>query len=376
MPERLLNHTWTIRRVSPFSEPWDLSDLRELELLATRFLRSLVKTHGRVERDGTYVSIEWICMDELSYHLFFAVRIADQPTAQVVLCRGKSSSTTMEKETPSLDVTKVNSFAFCLVHGDRKTYEVILKFLETTVGCSVGNNSFRPRSSHLARILTDTIASMNANTSGPVEITFGMPRSVRNLDEFSISLPRTSFERFLMDLEFNRPDERQSIPVDEDVPSHFFKAIRLFILQIMRLDIQSFPINRVANNIVIFGVTGKLRLLNKDTIHVILEHIEQMILAQLGQGSTPVTKRKRVQKERGPDLDGLDEPKEKIIDVERKNTKQRVETSNIESSEEVAPKEGPSKETTPEDIVAEVMGGMLVGSNLDEDFATIELVAI
>lgn len=375
MPERLLNHTWTIRRVSPFTEPWNLSDLRELELLATRFLRSLVKTDGRVERDGTYVSIEWIVVDELSHHLFFAVRIADQPTAQVVLCRGKSSTTSIEPS--SFDVSKVNSFACCLVHGDRKTYEVILKFLETTVGCSVGKNSFRPRSTHLARILTDTIPCMNANTSGPVEITFGMPRSVRNLDEFSISLPRTSFERFLMDLEFNRPEERQWIPVDDDVPSHFFKAIRLFILQIMRLDIQSFPINRVANNIVIFGVTGKLRLLNRNSIHVILEHIEQMILAQLAHESTPVKKRKRVPNDGANGLDGLDKLKQKVVDVDgKKNATQRLETANFESYAKAAPMEGTVEETTPEDIVTEVMGGVLVRSNLDEDFARIEFVAI
>jgi hypothetical protein len=116
-------------------------------------------------------------------------------------------------------------------------------------------------------------------------------------------------------LEFNRPEERQWIPVDDDVPSHFFKAIRLFILQIMRLDIQSFPINRVANNIVIFGVTGKLRLLNRNSIHVILEHIEQMILAQLAHESTPVKKRKRVPNDGANGLDGLDKLKQKVVDV-------------------------------------------------------------
>lgn len=352
-----------------------MSDLRELESLATRFLRSLVVTHDRVEEDGTYVSIEWIVIDELNHHLFFAVRIADQPTAQVVLCRGKSSTTTAT--TLSLGVNEVNSFAFCLVHGERKTYDIILNFLETTVGCSVGKNSFRPRSTHLARILTDTIPYMNATTSGPVEITFGMPKSIRNLDEFSISLPRTSFERFLMDLEFNRPDERQWIPVDDDVPNHFFKAIRLFILQIVRLDIQSFPINRVANSIVIFGVTGKLRLLNKDSIHIVLEHIEQIILAQLAHESTPDKKRKRIQEESMKVLDRSDELKLKAVDTDRKkNTRQRIETSSIDSCEKVTPKERTEEETTPEDVMAEVMGGMRVGSNLDEDFSRIEFVAI
>jgi hypothetical protein len=38
--------------------------------------------------------------------------------------------------------------------------------------------------------------------------------------------------------------------------------------------------------------------------------------------------------------------------------------------------EGTVEETTPEDIVTEVMGGVLVRSNLDEDFARIEFVAI
>jgi Kinetochore complex Sim4 subunit Fta1 len=276
-----LNHTWILRRVSPFSKPWDLTDLREIERHATDHLRTRMETRGRVERDGTYVIIEWISTNVLSNHLFFDIRVADEQTALVALCCGESKTT--------MPYTEVNVFAFCMVHGDRKVYELILNFLETTVGCVVGNKSFRPTSTHLARLLYDTIELMDDTTSGQVDIAFGLPSKVRNLDEFSVSIPRTCFERFMADLHFFRPAERET----DDMRLHFLKAIHRFVFQVTGIDIQDLPMIRVSNNIIMAEVTGKLKMLYKGCMHDVLSRIQQMIFLQTEQESLSGRKRYR-----------------------------------------------------------------------------------
>ena len=287
MPERLLNHTWIIRRVSPFSEPWDLTDLREIERNATDLLRTYVETRGRVERDGTYVIIEWISGNALSNHLFFDVRVADQQTAQVVLCCGES-------KTKPMRYTKVDAFDFCMVHGDRKTYEVILSFLETTVGCVVGNRSFRPTTVDLAHFLYDTIELMDETSSGQVDITFGLPRNVRNLDDFSVSIPRTCFERLMVDLHYHRPAGREMIPRRDDLRLHFIKAIQRLILQVAGIDVQTLPMIRVANSIAMMEFSGKFKMLYGVGMHDVLLRVKQMIIVQNEQDPTSGRKRKQI----------------------------------------------------------------------------------
>ena len=399
MPERLLNQTWTIRTVSPFSTPWDVSDLRELELQATAYLRDFVKTHGRVERDGTYVSIDWVSIDTLSKHLYFDIRIADEPTAQVVLSCAKPEETSTATRPPTI---MVNSFSFCLVHGERKPYEIILKFLETNVGCVVGDKSFRPSSSHVAKILLDTIHAVGP-ASTQMEITFATPRQVKNLDEFSISIPPTSFQRLLMDLEYNRPEERRNmVTVEEDTPRMIFKALRGFILEAMRIDIQSFPIVRVANNILIFGGSGKVRMLNQDHMHDVLENIERMIMAQVVREKKKTgPKRKRGKKESGAQSNSEEEDDmEDELEYDRGDdyedhteqdvvegdvgTEKKAEVTVEEATVEEATAEdavadaigGMQEEVTAEDVVADAMGGMPVVPHLDGDLESKEFVAI
>lgn len=317
MPERLLNNTWIIRRVSPFNVPWDLTDLREIEHNATGFLRTYVDTCGRVERDGTYVAVEWISVNTHSNHLFFDVRVADQQTAQVILCCGDSKN---------MPITEVDSFPFCLVHGDRKTYELILSFLENTVGCVVGKRSFRPTSVQLAHILYDTIQLMDDTTSGQLDIAFGLPRHVRNLDEFSVSIPRVCFERIMVDLLFFRPKERDSIPWREDFRLHFFKAIQLFILQVTGIDIQPLPMIRVSNSFVMLEVSGKLKMLQRGGIHDVLLRVKEMVSLQAAEEHTSGLKRKRsgrrVHNEESEDLRNISGEKAKIDNDDKSKDKE------------------------------------------------------
>jgi Kinetochore complex Sim4 subunit Fta1 len=292
MPERFLHRTWIIRTVSPFTVAWDVHDLRAIESSGTQFLRRLIETPERISRDGTYVTMEWITLHEASSHLLLDVRIADESSASIVLCLAKSSSPKNYMGQPST----IDSFPFCMVHGERKIYEIILRYVEKATGCVVGNKSFRPGSIHLARTLIDIMAFMDDTTSGQVDITFGMPRNVKCLDEFSLSIPRTSFERFLIGLDFNRPRERREVvPLQDDLTIHFFKAIRLFVLEIMRMDIDLFPIIRVANSILSIGGTGKLKILDRSNIHNALTYIEKIMMTQISTESVRAgTKRKRI----------------------------------------------------------------------------------
>jgi hypothetical protein len=292
MSERLLHRTWTIRTLSPFTVTWNVQNLRDIESSGTEFLRSLmiIETSEPIARDGTYVSMEWITLSESSRHLLLDVRIADELSASLVLCQAKMDTSSKE---PS---SNVDSFAFCMVQGERKIYEIMLRFLESVTGCVVGNKSFRPSPIHLARTLIEVMSFMDDTTSGQVDITFGMPRNVKSLDEFSLSIPRISFERFLIGLDFNRPKERRDIvPLQEDLTIHFFKAIRLFVLEIMHMDIDSFPIIRIANSILSIGGTGKLKILDKNNLHNILNYIEKITVAQISIESIKAgTKRKRL----------------------------------------------------------------------------------
>jgi hypothetical protein len=233
------------------------------------------------------VAIEWISVNAHSNHLLFDVRVADQQTAQVVLCCADSKNKSI------MPITEVDSFAFCMVHGDRKSYELILSFLEITVGCVVGKKSFRPTSVQLAHTLYDTIQMMDDTTSGQLDIAFGLPRHVRNLDEFSVSIPRVCFERVMVDLLFFRPEGREMIPWREDFRLHFFKAIQLFILQVTGIDIQPLPMIRVSNSFVMLEVSGKLKMLQRGGIHDVLLRVKEMVTLQAEQEYISGRKRKR-----------------------------------------------------------------------------------
>jgi hypothetical protein len=284
MPHRLVHKTWTIRTISPFKEAWNLEDLRSEELLTTPFVRNFVGTHGKVERDGTYVTIEWIRMNDGSgnEHLHIAVHVTDSPAAQLVLCYATRKP---DEDNDEL----VSSFAYALVHGDRKCYEILLSYLEKEVGCVVSSESFRPSSADITRILMDTVhVPDEGECEGQLELTFGTPRCVTKLSSMTISVPPTSLARLLLELENTRPS-------NQDGASALGNALRAFILDAFCIDVRALPLIRVGNNVLIIGANGRIKLTKKDTLGV-LGTISTMIRERMKPGKT--SKKRHVSKKR------------------------------------------------------------------------------
>lgn len=288
MPRRLVDQTWTIRTISPLVRPWNLTELRKQGLEATAHLRDYVKTKGKIERDGTDVTLDWIQIDGENIHLHAGIRIADAPTAQIVLCY-----VTRDDEKDDL----AHSFAYVLVHGDRKCYEILLEFVEQTFGCSVGVKSFRPSSARITRSWIDTISTAGASQ---MELTFGTPRSVINISEITLSIPPTCFMSLLLALELKIPPERaNTIPIGEEMPGMVLKALQTFIFDTFHMDVRAFPIIRVANSKIIFGANGRVKMVDEEHVEV-LAHIKEMVECR-------IPSRRSVRKQKRPKTDAAEE---------------------------------------------------------------------
>jgi hypothetical protein len=297
MPERLLNITWVIRTISPYSVPWDASDLVALEDDATKFLRGFVRGGDKVEKEGTYVTMDWVETNP-SKNLLFDVRVADEPRAQVVLCCASMAGSQQDKRAKK----RVQSFAFALVHGDAKTYEIMLKWIEMAKGCVVGRHSFRPTTAHVTELLSETLQASEGE-QGQLSVTFGTPRSIENLDEISIMVPPRSLHRLMNDIEGSMPDDKRRKTNEDDATSvveskrQFLKALRLYILEAFHMDIQAFSIVKICNPLVMFGVSGKLLLLDKPHMDSVFALVGRMVKELVDSGKLDETRQQYVSKQ-------------------------------------------------------------------------------
>lgn len=266
MPERLLKQTWSIRTTSPFSSPWEIR-IHEQEIAATSCLRKSLRHTGKVERDGTYVTIDWVD----SEHLLFEIYVADEPMAQLVLCLAKKVADEGSGE------IKVEKFQFCLVHGDQEAYLVVLRWIEQTTSCLISKHNFHPTSRQLGKMLYGELAaSYDSSSQMQLEVTYGTPRVIKNLNEISIFIPSNSLKRVLSDME----DERSE---NEDYDVLLLRAARLFILEDMKLDVEKFPLIRVAIKPFIFSAAGSIRIQDKACMETVLKRISMFIQDTLQQ---------------------------------------------------------------------------------------------
>jgi hypothetical protein len=331
--EFLVNHTWSIHRMTPCTVPLKQS-VSSMEESATNVLRqgrSALRPQSKKRRDddpeGDYVRISWIgdlisgasiindqdegneahasrkrsrgdtqqlrqqqhaSSDSIPLHLRVEVFLQEQWSAEVVFCAA------------SRDTTKnINAFAFCLSRGLKSSYGEIWMWFESITGSSVGQMPLGPTSEELANVVA-LWTKKDYEQSGverigpspkPLVLTFSVPYSLEGsgLDNLSLTVPPASLLQLCTNIEGERLKKRQkkasaringtvNDSLSEDEASEgglpILKAMQCYIQEAFRINIQSFSLVKASCAVASFGCDGRCKPLSLALLPDVLREIQ------------------------------------------------------------------------------------------------------
>jgi hypothetical protein len=333
--EFLLNHTWSIHRMTPFTVPLEQS-VTSMEESATNVLRqgrAAVCPQSKKRRDndpeGDYVRINWIddhvsgdsivtnldegneahasrkrsrgviqeqrlnaSSDGIPLHLRIEIFLQEQWSAEVVLCAASRDAS-----------DSVNAFAFCLARGLKSSYGEIWRWFESITGGSVGMVALGPTSEELANLValwTKTDYEQcdldrkghSGSSPKPLVLTFSVPASLEGsgLDNLSLTVPPASLFQLCTNIEEQRLQKRQKnissrrnkthdgssseYEASDDGELPILKAMQCYIQEAFRINIKSFSLVKASCAVASFGCDGRCKPLSLALLPDVIREIQ------------------------------------------------------------------------------------------------------
>jgi hypothetical protein len=333
--EFLVNHTWSIHRMTPCTVPLSQS-VSSMEESASNLLRqghrAAARPQSKKRRDddpeGNYVRITWIgdhisggsiatdqdegneaqasrkrsrgdtqqqqhaSSDIIPLHLRVEVFLQEQWSAEVIFCAAS-------RDTPK---NKIDAFAFCLARGLKSSYGEIWMWFESITGGSVGKVPLGPSSEELANLVALWTkkdyeqcgverTGQNSSSPKPLVLTFSVPFSLEGsgLDNLSLTVPPASLLQLCTNIEEERLKKRQKIVSatrngtlddisSEDEASEgglpILKAMQCYIQEAFRINIKSFSLVKASCAVASFGCDGRCKPLSLALLPDVLQEIQ------------------------------------------------------------------------------------------------------